>query len=467
MVSHSTVPQKSLQPTDLVAFRERVSFGLGAFPETGGAQAFVFLASPVYQIMLGVSPVLVGAVLTIMRIWDGLTDPVMAGITDNARTRWGRRKPFIVTGSILAAFLFPAVWIAPVGWSEVAYGFYFLITAVAFLTAHTIFCVPYSALGLERTHDSHEETRLWAYRSFFIPVITLALNWAFALVQSNCFESPRQGLVVFSCVFSLLMLGGGLASAFFVKERVHLTEMTPRIPMLTSLRVTLQCLPFRMLLAATILVIIGISLMGQIGLYLKIYYVCRGDVMAGAVLSGWIGTTFQLSSLLSVSVITYAAKRLGKHRTLFICLSLQLLANLATFFVYDPNYPYLIIVASVLGAPGSTGSTMLTLSILSDIAQSDERKTGTNRTAMFGGILSWVTKLGYTLTGVLSGIALLCTGFDASLKGNQSASTFLSMRILYMVVPAVCIGLAFFFFRAATRATIKLADGSVAVMEPS
>lgn len=445
-------------PPQPIPLREKIAYGCGAVIETGASSAFGFLANPVYQITLGMNPIWVGMVLTVMRIWDAVTDPVMGSISDNHRSRFGRRRPFIFVGAFLSALSFPLVWMAAPDWSEGARLSYFLVTALAYITASTVFSIPYFSLGLERTPDYHEKTRLWAYRAAVIPIITVTLNWSYAFAQSAVFQNSIEGFRVFAIGFGLVMLVAGLLPALLVAEGHGPERVAPaKVPLWASAKATLQCRPFLFIGATIFLVIVSSHTMGQLGLYLKLFYVYAGDTKAGAVLGGWVGTVYQAAYLAFVPLIVRLSVRFGKRNALFICLSCQILGDLSKFISYDPRWPYLVLVTAVMVAPGAAGMATLLPSMISDLCDWDELRTGTRREGMFGAITNWLQKVGFSIAGVLSGTALVWSGFDLKLGGNQAPTTFLWMLFWLCAAPAGCTFLAMLLLR---RHTLTEADAA-------
>ena len=88
------------------------------------------------------SPALIGTVLMLMRLWDAITDPIMGYISDNCKSKFGRRKPFLLIGSILMAIIYPMVWFASPDWTEQSKTIYFFCLSIIFFTSYTIYSVP-------------------------------------------------------------------------------------------------------------------------------------------------------------------------------------------------------------------------------------------------------------------------------------------------------------------------------------
>ena len=128
-------------PEDRVPFPHRLAYGLGAFVNNllGAASGGMMI---VLNLGLGMDPALVGWLGALPRLTDAFTDPVMGYVSDNTRSRWGRRRPYIFAGAIATAILFALLWRLPPGHSETFYFVYFLVGSIFFFMAYTVFATP-------------------------------------------------------------------------------------------------------------------------------------------------------------------------------------------------------------------------------------------------------------------------------------------------------------------------------------
>ena len=124
------------------------------------------LAFLIFGVGMGISPLYIGLALSASRIVDAVTDPLMGNITDNTKSRWGRRRPYIFLGAILMSIIFASIWFTPRSASELWQATYLIVTCSLFYMAFTIWVIPYSGLGLEMVIDYDERTRLMTFRVF-------------------------------------------------------------------------------------------------------------------------------------------------------------------------------------------------------------------------------------------------------------------------------------------------------------
>ena len=152
-------------PEDRIPFHLKLVYGLGAFVNNTLSYAINSMII-VLNLGLGLSPALVGLLSALPRVLDAVTDPLMGYISDNTRSRWGRRRPYIFVGAIAAGIVFALLWQLPFGKSHSYYFWYFLGGSLLFFVAYTIYATPWVALGYELTPDYHERTRLMGVQNF-------------------------------------------------------------------------------------------------------------------------------------------------------------------------------------------------------------------------------------------------------------------------------------------------------------
>ena len=150
-----------MSSTGTVPFGQKVAFGLGMlanqmFPAAVG----IFMVILVRD--LGFPPHLWGILYFLPRVFDSITDPIMGFISDNTRSKWGRRRHYVFIGAIILGISFIAMW-QLYSHNTLSYNFYyFLIISIIFYLGLTIFSVPYVAMGYEMSTDFHERTNIMA-----------------------------------------------------------------------------------------------------------------------------------------------------------------------------------------------------------------------------------------------------------------------------------------------------------------
>ena len=213
-------------PEDRVKMTHRLAYGAGAFVNNLLAAASGSMMI-VLNLGLGMNPALVGLLGALPRLTDAFTDPIMGYISDNTRTRWGRRRPFIFTGVFVAAILFALLWQLPSGKGEDFYFVWFLVGSILFYMGYTWWVTPWVALGYELTPDYHERTRLMGTQNFIGQLAYVVSPWFLWIMNSGTFfrdaaGEPDQvaGAAGLAIVIGLVTIGLGVLPAIFLRERM-------------------------------------------------------------------------------------------------------------------------------------------------------------------------------------------------------------------------------------------------------
>jgi GPH family glycoside/pentoside/hexuronide:cation symporter len=436
-------PVPRTAPEDIVPVREKAAMGVGTLVDNLGATAVHQLANPVYNIILGVNPAVIGAVLAIGRLLDAVADPAIGSYSDNFRSRFGRRRPLIAFGALVTGPLFLLLFFCPRGWSSTGYAVYFTVAVLLYYLGFTFFTVPLKGLQYELTGDYHERTRVSTIAATVMPIGGILTSWLFALSQWGGFGDPITGVRYTALLVLVVVVVLGLVPALFVKERYYKqAQHQAKIPFRENMSALVRNRPLLLISAAGLATLVGIFTVYSLGLYLNIYHVHGGDVKAASIYHGSVTTAYQIASMLSAPLIGWMATRLGKRMAFIVCLAVALVGTLTKWFCYVPGHPALMFIPMVLMGVGMSGFWVLTASMMADIADYAEWKQGFRNEATVGAVFMWIFKTGVSAAFFVSGFVLLWVGFDEKLGGAQAVGTLLGMRVLFSFVPAVALVVA-------------------------
>lgn len=448
-------------PEDRIPMLQRLAYGAGAFVNNLLAAASGGMII-VLNLGLGMNPALVGLLGALPRLTDAFTDPLMGFISDNTRTRWGRRRPYIFGGAILAGVIFALLWQLPRDQSETFYFVFFLVGSILFYIGYTIFATPWVALGYELTPDYHERTRLMGTQNFIGQLAYVVSPWFLWIMNSGYFfrdeaGEPDQvaGAAGLAVVVAVVAIGLGILPAIFLRERMR-TVAAAEADAAVSVHglkenvaeffrgfgVALSNKPFLQLCAATFLVFNGFMLIASFQFYVIIYYVCQGDQTAGAKYAGWAGTVGAVCTFAVVVFVTWLGTRIGKRKAFFVAIGLSIVGYGLKWVCYNPEVPFLVVLPAPLMAFGLGGLFTLVPAMVADVVDTDELKTHERREGMFGSIFWWMVKLGMAAALAGGGYLLNATGFDVDLGADQSARSILLLRIFDAGIPMVTSALA-------------------------
>ena len=456
----AAVKHYETKPEDRISLPHKIIYGFGAFVNNLLAAAIGGMAI-VLNLGLGMNPALVGLLGALPRLTDAITDPLMGYISDHTRSRWGRRRPYIFIGAILAGIIYAVLWQLPLGASEDYYFYYFLIGSFVFYLAYTVFATPWVALGYELTPDYHERTRLMGVQNFMGQLAYVISPWFLWIMQAWFFDDLVEGAAYLAIGIGALTIIVGILPAIFLRERfkhpvpreelVKVGEPVPTIGQALKKNIgdffsgfleTLKVTPFLKLCAATFLVFNGFMLVASFQFYVIIYYVFGGDQVLGAEYAGWSGTLAAVSTFGVIFLVTWMSTKIGKRQTFFIAIAVSMVGYGLKWFCYDPEIPWLLLVPAPFMAFGLGALFTLMGSMIADVCDLDELNTGQRREGMFASIYWWVVKLGMALALALGGFLLNWTGFDVDLNGEQTAQAIFLMRLFDVTVPVVSSALA-------------------------
>ncbi len=446
-------------PEDRVSLPHKIIYGLGAFVNNLLAAAIGGMVV-VLNLGLSMNPALVGLLGAIPRLTDAITDPLMGYISDKTHSKWGRRRPFIFVGAIIAGVTFALLWQLPLGKSDIFYFWYFLIGSLVFYLGYTIFATPWVALGYELTPDYHERTRVMGVQNFMGQFAYIISPWFLAIMQAAIFTDMIEGAAYLAIGVGGLAIALGVLPAIFLRERFshaaipEALKVTGERPstweavgknMLQFFRgflITIRIVPFQKLCLATFLVFNGFMLISSFQFYVIIYYVFGGNTELGAEYAGWSGSVGAVSTFIVIGIVTWMSTRFGKRRAFFYAMAVSIIGYALKWVCYNPQYPWLLLLPAPLMAFGLGGLFTLMGSMIADVCDLDELNTNERREGMFGSIFWWVVKLGMALALAGGGFLLNATGFDVDLKGDQTEQAIFLMRVFDVMVPIASTALA-------------------------
>ena len=480
---------------DHVPIPKRIAYALGGPVDIISVWVLVSIAYPVFNMYLKMRPTEVAIIIMSLRLWDSVSDPVMGWISDNTRTRWGRRRPFILLGAILASLTYPLIWMFPETLSHGQIMLWVIGFGILFYTSFTIWAMPYQSLLMEMTPDYNERTRVAAVRGYMqalaglfvgmcwllilLPLwvhngpleegINLSVEFVKAKVMNQPFSyngaayegNTLAGIRHLSFGISAIIFTLGIIPAFFVKERYyehHLSQKQKKVGLVTSFRETLSNKPFMILCGFTVFFLLGTSIWDSYGRYVGSYYVLGGDWGRSAVFGVYGTVIYTGMSLLFIPFFKWLSEHIGKPRCLMIATIIVFVSAATTWFTCTPKHPYVMLLNTFLIGAGYAGLWLMIPSMQADVIDLDELKTGERREGSYSAVFSWVLKISFCVGYLISGPLLELTGFDAAREGAQPDAVYFKMRMGYIILPVVSLILAVIFLKAFKLTPQKAAD---------
>ncbi|OHB50554.1 MAG: hypothetical protein A2Y10_10130 [Planctomycetes bacterium GWF2_41_51] len=433
-----TCISKPVKATKKLSFLEKVAYGMGGGGEVLMSNIIFSLAYPIYQAGLGIDARLIGLAVGLPRFWDAISDPLMGNISDNARTRWGRRRPFIFIGAIITGLLCMLLWMPPAGLSKTMIFCYFTLISILYFTSYTVFFVAYNGLGFELTSDYDGRTSVMSFKTFFMNFGGgLFLPLAFRM----CFwfgDNKIEGVRVVGIIFGIAMICFGILPSIFCKERVHQQQ---KISFLDAIKYTLKNKPFMIVCGIILFAITGLYVAVPLQYYINMAYVLPGNESVTSKFMMYGLYTSCIAGFLSVPIVNLFSRIFGKRRVLQAGMFLVIVGMVSSWLYYTPRNAYLQLFFGLTVSPGMTCGWVILPALVADICDLDELSTGRRREGMFGAIFSFLMKAGVSLIMIASGYVVSWTCYNASLP-TQSDLTIFRLRFMTAFVPVIFLGVA-------------------------
>ena len=436
-IHHTTAPE------DCIPWNQLIAYGAGGLIPIALFNIAGQLMGLIGNIGLGLSAFWLGVVLIIPRLWDAISDPVMGHISDNTRTRWGRRRPYLLGGAIAVALSFVLMWWVPKGdavmayfSSEAAYNWFqlgfILAGLLIFYTSCTVFEIPHGALGMEMSSDYHERTRLFSAKSFLGNLCAMGTPWLLFLAGLEFFKGPGGTLVDGMRYVSIFIAAALIPMAYWwflaIKEPGFVVaKEQKKSHFWKDMQTTASNKTFLSLVAIIFTLAMGFNFVNLFSYYITIYYLYGGDKITAGALLGVTGTVWAITGLVAVFPLNWISKRIGKNKTLIVAIILMCSAQVSKIVCYNPELPYLVLIPTILLSAGMLFFFTLAASMVGDICDEDDLKTGTRSEGSYYSVFWWFIKMGTAFASLVTGALLTITHFDetqttrvSSLSGHIS-----------------------------------------------
>jgi len=253
MSAQTAAPSAAL-PQERLSWRTKAAYAIGDLGNSVGPGTiipfwYLYFLTDVARL----NPALAGMSLLVGKIWDAVNDPLVGILSDRTRTRWGRRRPYLLWGAVPYGVAFALLWIVPPIRSQWLLCLYFALMYMLFDTAFTLVSCPYIALIPELTLDHDERTSLVTYRMAVSIGGGLLAALLFGLVISPMFpQGDPMAFLIVGVVCGAIFIPPLLITFFSTRERREFQLASPPGP-LEGLHFILRNRPWRYTLGMSLL----------------------------------------------------------------------------------------------------------------------------------------------------------------------------------------------------------------------
>ena len=429
-----------------VPFGQKVAFGLG------------MLANQMFPAALGIFMVVLvqdmgfpgwmwGILFFLPRVFDSVTDPIMGFISDNTRSRWGRRHHYVFIGAIVMGISFVAMW-QLYRTDGVTYNFlYFLFWSFIFYTGLTLFSIPYVAIGYEMSDDFHERTSIMAVAQWIGQWAWVIAPWFWVVMYDpKWFENADAAARHLSIWVGVACMLLAMVPALFIpsrssKDDTHLIPLTwanfggGMREIFNGFKEAFGSVPFRKLCFSTFLIFNAFNTVAAFSFFIVVYHLFKGDTAAAGIWPTLFGSVGALVTTFAViPTVAWMSRRMGKKNAFMLSQGISLIGYVLLWFLMIPGKPWMFMFALPFFSFGIGGLFTLMMSMTADVCDLDELATGKRREGIFGAIYWWMVKFGFAIAGLLSGAIMSWVAFTPG-AAAQPAGAVDGLRLFYSGVP--------------------------------
>jgi GPH family glycoside/pentoside/hexuronide:cation symporter len=422
---------------DKVPGKVKLMYGVGDMGAAMLTAITQFFLMFYYTDVALINPAIVGSALMAGKLtWDAVNDPLFGWLSDRTKSRWGRRRPWLLFGALPLALMTWQLFSIPTGLQGMAAFWVVFTSFLLFDTAHTIITVNYSSLTPELSRDYDERTSITTVREIFT-VIGYILGAATTTMVADFFAKGlgfdrHASYSAMGAFFGILAMVAILVTAFGVREKGSGIEPA-KIPPFKAVLSTFKNKPFMWLMGCFLLTSLSFTLLTSLLPYYLTYQLemSKELPLVMFVMLGTIGIFLYPMKML--------ADRVGKGPAFAIGLGLAAVACVATFFLPHRPSALIYLVGAVAGM-GFSAQYVCPWAMLPDVIEYDELRTGERQEGLYYGMWSFITKFTNAFGIAIVGWSLSIFGYVAN--AAQTDHALLGIRLFFGPVSALAIVIA-------------------------
>lgn len=433
-----------MEKKDNLSFWTRLVYGTGdlGFSMNNSIIAAYF---PLFMMdVIGMSPAMVAIILFVGRSWDYINDPIVGHLSDRTRTRWGRRRPFLLFGAIPFGLSFLLLWLSP-NFSQTGLIIYYSAAYIVYEALATLVYMPYFSLTPELTEDYDERTKLTSFRMLFNIIGSLtAYVFPMLVIGSMVPENTKR-------VLTMAVIAGAIAATPLLlvfagtrEKKEYMMEKKPKLGQ--SLKAAFKNRPFVFAAGIYLLTWMTIVIL-ETNLLVFIKYVVGREKQSSLIMA-----SIFVTAIIALPLWNWAAKHWNKRLAYIIGVSFWAVVMIFLILV-GPQTPFwLIMVLCILAGIGVSAAQVLPWSIIPDAIEWDEWKTFERHEGMFYSLITLLGKIANSLAIPFSLLILQWTGYQSG-AASQTESALLGIRLVIGPIPAILLvgGIIFAIFYPLSR----------------
>ena len=387
--------------------------------------------------VVGIAPGIAAVAIFLGRSWDWVNDPIIGHISDRTRTRWGRRRPFLLFGALPFALCFALMWYRPPISNQILLTAYYALAYILFDSAATFVYMPFFALTPELTSNYDERTALTTYRMFF-SILASLVAFTIPLLIVGSFRPQNASNVLLMGVLFAAVSAVPLWVVFFgTRERQEYSALAEP-GLAESLRAAAKNQPFVFGMVIFLLTWVSVDILQTTLLYF-IKYVVQREAQSDLIMA-----VIFVTAMFVLPFWEWVSRHLNKRLAYAAGIAFWAVVQVVLISLNPTTALPLIVVLCVLAGIGVSAAHVLPWSIIPDAIEWDEWQTGERHEGMFYSLVTFFQKVASSIAILLIGLMLQVSGYVPT-AATQPSSAVLGIRLAIGPIPALllCGGIVF------------------------
>ncbi len=433
--------QTTTSHDEKLSFWTKAAYGIGDLGNSVGPGTvipfwYTFFLTDIARLDLH----LVSLFWIIVTIWDAINDPLFGFLSDRTRTRWGRRRPYLLFGALPFGVTFALLWLIPPVESQVLLFTYYTAMYILFETASTAVCCPYLALTPELTRDHDERTSLVTYRMVVSIGAGLAAPLLFGLLIFPMFPDRNpHAYQTIGLICGASFVPPVLIAFLGTRERPEF-QQERALSLREAVRFVLRNVPFRYTLAIGILSWMPVVVAQGVFAYYFIHWIGMTEGEVSLVQVAILGLT-----LLCLPVVLWMARRLEK-KTAYIVAAATWAVVMLTILWIPRGAKVLASVLASLSGFGVAAAHLIPSAMMPDVLEVDQLMSDRRQEGIYTGVTIFANKLAQAVILALLPTALRWSGYVQPSPQNptpsQPGSVLTALRLLLAILPALLLAVS-------------------------
>ncbi|SEC77207.1 glycoside/pentoside/hexuronide:cation symporter, GPH family [Tenacibaculum sp. MAR_2009_124] len=434
--------------TTKVPLSEKIAFGVGMFAnQMFPAILGIFMVVLVQDLKF--SGLMWGMIYLFPRLFDAISDPIMGFVSDNTKSKWGRRKKYVLIGGVLMGVAYIFMW-QLFKENSVQYNFwYFFLWSIVFYLGLTFFSVPYVAMGYEMSDDFHERTSIMAIAQWIGQWAWVIAPWFWVIMYDpDWFPSADVAVRELAIWVAIPCAICAIVPAIFIRSKSSLNEDYEPLSfgnikgsldkIFGSFVEAFRIKEFRKLCISTFFIYNAFMAVSSLTLFVIVYKLFNGDTEASGIwvslfgCLGALGTTFFV-----IPIVAWLSKKMGKKKAFMVSQAISIVGYAMLYFLFIPGKPWMYIIALPFFSFGIGSLFTIMMSMTADVIDIDELNSGKRREGIFGAIYWWMVKVGFAIAGALGGVIIWAVGFEAGVPTTEQPEAIDGLHAFFCFFPVI------------------------------